>query len=333
VLEAVLTAGRVAAPVLLLLVAVRAGVTPDGLGRSLGLAALATAGLGPAWTLATHVRILAELGPLMDRLADVALASPEQTGTACPCPPLAGRVELDHVSFRYDARTPFAVRDVTLCIEPGTKVGVVGASGSGKSTLAKLLCSLHRPVDGKVLFDGRDAATVELRSLRRQLGVVLQEPFLAGTTVREAIALGHEDVTDADVIRAARSAAVHEDVVAMPLGYDTPIGEGGRALSGGQRQRVALARALVGQPSVLLLDEATSALDGATEASVEAALRDLSMTRIVIAHRLTTVADADLVVVLDGGAVVECGSPAELLQRDGRYAAMVRGAQVAQSVG
>jgi ABC-type bacteriocin/lantibiotic exporter with double-glycine peptidase domain len=330
VLEAVLTAGRVAGPVLLLLVAVRGADDAGSLGRQLGLAALAAAALAPVPSLATQARVLAELGPLLDRLADAALAPPEQASPGRPAPRLTGAVELRGVRFRYDAHAPLALRDVTLQIAPGTKVGVVGTSGSGKSTLAKVLSTLHLPTEGSVLLDGHDVADLDLPSVRRQLGVVLQEPFLAGTTIREAIALGHGAVPDEDVHRAARLAAVHDDVLAMPLGYDTPIGEAGRALSGGQRQRIALARALVGEPAVLLLDEATSALDVDTEARVEAALRALPMTRIVIAHRLTTVADSDVVVVLEDGAVVECGPPAQLLAEDGRYAAMVRAADAAQ---
>ncbi len=218
------------------------------------------------------------------------------------------RLEVRNAGFRYDARAPYAIRGVSFTVTPGTKVGIVGPSGSGKSTLALLLCGLHRPTEGQILVDGSDLATLDLRAVRRQLGVVLQEPFLARATVREAIALGDTAVDDTDVERAARRAAVHQDIAAMPLGYGTPIGEAGRGLSGGQRQRVALARALVGGPAMLLLDEATSALDVATEARVEAALRDLPMTRIVVAHRLSTVADADLVVVFLSG--VSWWSPA-----------------------
>lgn len=330
-LEALLTAGRVAAPVLLLLIAVRAA-DPSSLGRQLGVAALASAALLPVWTLATQTRALAELGPLVDRLADVALAPREQTGDLPAAPRLAGRIDLERVGFRYDAHAPFAIRGVTLSLTPGMKVGIVGPSGSGKSTLAMLLSTLHQPTEGRVLVDGADVTTVELRSLRRQLGVVLQEPFLAGTTIREAISLGYSGASDADVQRAAQLACVHEDIAAMPLGYDTPIGEAGRGLSGGQRQRVALARALLGRPAVLVLDEATSALDGATEARVEAALRQLRMTRVVVAHRLATVADCDLIVVVDSGVVVECGPPAELLQQDGWYAAMLSATPAPQSL-
>jgi ABC-type bacteriocin/lantibiotic exporter with double-glycine peptidase domain len=323
-LEALLTAGRVAAPVLLLVVAVRAA-DPASLGRQLGLAALASAALMPVWALATQARTLAELGPLLDRLADVALAAPEQPRQWPSAPPLYGRIDLEEVGFRYDAHAPFALRNLSLSIAAGSKVGVVGASGSGKSTLAMVLSTLHQASEGRVLVDGTDVTTLELRSLRRQLGVVLQEPFLAGTTIREAIALGHDGATEADIERAARLAAVDGDIAAMPLGYDTPIGEAGRGLSGGQRQRVALARAILGHPAVLILDEATSALDAATEARVEAGLRALRMTRIVVAHRLSTVADADLIVVLDQGRMVECGAPHDLLRQGGRYAAMVRG--------
>jgi ABC-type bacteriocin/lantibiotic exporter with double-glycine peptidase domain len=214
------------------------------------------------------------------------------------------------------------VRGIDLDVPAGSTVALVGASGSGKSTLARVLLGLHEPTEGEVLFDGIRPGAVALPTLRRQLGVVSQDCVLFTGTIAENIALGRPDADRADVEAAARLAALHDEVAAMPMGYDTVLREG-TGLSGGQRQRVALARALLGRPRVLLLDEATSALDTATEAVVAANVAALRQTRIVIAHRLSTVRGADRILVLDGGRVVEQGTHPELLALGGRYAALV----------
>ena len=319
--EAVTATGQLVAPLLLLLVG--AATNAGAPGRALGLVALAGAALAPATALPLHLFNLAELGPLVDRLADVLWAPAEQPGPRRTAPRLTGRIELCDVGFRYDPRSPYALRGVSTVVPAGAKVAVVGGSGSGKSTLAKLLTGLHPPSEGSVRFDGYDLAALELRSVRRQLGVVLQEPFLGSGTIREAVTLGRPGTGLDEIRHAATLAAIDDDIMALPLGYDSPIGENGLGLSGGQRQRLALARALLGSPPVLLLDEATSALDVATEARIEDNLRGLPATRIVIAHRLSTVVDADLVLVLEGGRIVERGTPAELVAMGGRFAAMV----------
>jgi ABC-type bacteriocin/lantibiotic exporter with double-glycine peptidase domain len=215
------------------------------------------------------------------------------------------------------------VQDVSLDIRPGQFVALVGRSGAGKSTLAHLLLGLHRPAAGRILYDGVDLATLEAGSVRRQLGIVAQQPYLFNASARANIALSDPSLPLAEVVRAATLAQIHDELAAMPLGYETPLGEGGAALSGGQRQRVALARALAHRPAILLLDEATSALDAVTERRVQAALAGLRCTRVVIAQRLSTIAAADLIVVLNGGRVVEQGGHAELLARGGLYAQLV----------
>ncbi|MDI5940280.1 ATP-binding cassette domain-containing protein, partial [Micromonospora sp. DH15] len=258
-------------------------------------------------------------------------APDEQPAPGRPAPALIGLVTLTGVGFRYDRRSPWALRGVTAVFRPGEKVAVVGGSGSGKSTLVGLLTGLYAPTEGQIRFDGVDLTTLELASVRRQIGVVLQETYVGAGTLREALTLSRPDASDAAIARAIRLAALHDDVAALPMGLQTRLGDGGAGLSGGQRQRVALARALLAEPALLILDEATSALDTVTEAAVEAGLRALPMTRVVIAHRLSTVADADLVLVLDGGRLVECGPPGVLLAAGGAFARLA-GATTAPGV-
>jgi ABC-type bacteriocin/lantibiotic exporter with double-glycine peptidase domain len=205
-------------------------------------------------------------------------------------------------------------------------VGIAGRSGSGKSTLAHLLAGLYLPTDGVVRYDGRDLRELEAGSVRAQLGFVPQHSHLFGTTIRENIALGAPAATLDEIEAAARLAVIHDEIAAMPLGYETPLADGGQSLSGGQRQRIALARAMVRKPAVLILDEATSALDAPTEAAVHANLATLGCTRIVIAHRISTISGADEILVLREGSVVERGAHAALLAAGGEYAALAAGA-------
>jgi ATP-binding cassette subfamily B protein len=219
---------------------------------------------------------------------------------------------------------PFAVRSVSLEIEAGSFVALVGSSGAGKSTLALLLTGLYRPTSGRVLYDGMDLETLDRVTLRRQLGIVLQQPYLFADSIRSNIALGDEGMPLARVVEAAKKAKIDDFVQTLPLEYDTPISDGGSSLSGGQRQRVALARALVRRPSILLLDEATSHLDAESEREVFEELANLRATRLVIAHRLSTVVRADTILVMENGEIVEAGRHDDLLARSGRYAELVR---------
>ncbi|WP_434739519.1 peptidase domain-containing ABC transporter [Micromonospora sp. SH-82] len=315
--DALLAAWSVASPVLMLLVAAGQADSP---GRAAGLAALAVAAVTPAVALAQRLPSFTLLAPTVDRLSDIAQAPVEQALPGRPVAALSGLVTLTGVGFRYDRRSPWALRGVTAVLPPGTKVAVVGGSGSGKSTLVGLLTGLYAPTEGRIHVDGVDLAGVDLSSLRRQIGVVLQETYVGAGTLREALTLSCPDADDASIARALHLAALAEDVASMPMGLQTRLGDGGAGLSGGQRQRVALARALLADPALLILDEATSALDPVTEARVEAGLRALPMTRVVVAHRFSTVVDADLVLVLDGGRLVEWGAPAALLAAGGPFA-------------
>jgi ABC-type bacteriocin/lantibiotic exporter with double-glycine peptidase domain len=232
--------------------------------------------------------------------------------------------ELRNVQFRYHSGGPLVLRNISLIVAPGQKVAIVGRTGSGKSTVAKLLLGLYTPEAGDILYDGQSAGLLDLRALRRQIGVVLQEPSLFSGSVRQNIAFQDPGLPLDRVMEAARIAEIHDDLERLPMRFETVLMEGGVSMSGGQRQRIAVARALVHQPPILLLDEATSHLDVITESRLEKNLSRLGCTRIVIAHRLSTIFDADLIVVMDEGTIVEQGTHEELVVRDGHYAAMLR---------
>jgi ATP-binding cassette subfamily B protein len=235
-----------------------------------------------------------------------------------------GSVEYDGVTFAYGERE--VLEDVAFSVEGGTTVGVVGPTGAGKSTLLKLLPRLYDVEEGAVRIDGQDVREVTLSSLRRAIGYVSQEPFLFFGTVRENVRYGSFDATDAEVERAARRAQAHEFVSNLPEGYDTLVGERGVKLSGGQRQRLVVARTMLKEPEVLILDEATSAVDTETEALIQASLAEFARDRttFVIAHRLSTVRNADRILVIDDGRIVETGTHRELLREDGLYANLWR---------
>ncbi|MEU7137052.1 peptidase domain-containing ABC transporter [Streptomyces sp. NPDC046261] len=327
VLEATMGTFRIGAPILLLLIGVREVMAGRlSVGSMLALNALTNSLLGPMATLIGAARQLQSVAVTVDRLRDVLDEETEQDRTAVRAPGrITGSVELSGAGLRYGGDGPWAVRDVNLSLPAGAKVALVGRTGSGKTTLARLILGLHVATEGEVRFDGKPLVGLDYRELRHQCGVVTQEPALFACSVRENIAFGHEDASLEDIVRAARHAQIHDEITAMPMGYETVLTEGGGGLSGGQRQRLALARALVREPALLVLDEATSHLDVVTEQRVDDVLARLECTRVVIAHRLSTVIDADLIVVLKDGRVVETGTHAELLDRRSEYAALVAG--------
>ena len=295
------------------------------LGTMLSAAALAAGFLGPLATLVSSGLQLQLIASYMARINDVLDKPREQAGQRLRAAgPLTGRIQATAVSFRYSPVAPLVVRDVSLDIHPGQRIGIAGRSGSGKSTLAHLLLGLYQPVSGRIEYDGRDLAELDARSVRRQLGIVTQHPYVFGSSVRENIALADPALGLEDIAEAARLACIHGDIQAMPMGYDTLLHDGGASLSGGQRQRIALARALVSRPTILLLDEATSELDTVTEQQVYENLAAIQATTIVIAHRLSTLRNADLILVMADGAITESGTHRELLARGGAYRALVQ---------
>lgn len=264
----------------------------------------------------------------IERLGDILNAPAEVTaGARSQLPPIEGRVTFDHVTFRYRPGGPETLSNINLDIPPGQVIGVVGPSGSGKSTLTKLVQRLHVPESGRVLVDGVDLSQVDPAWLRRQVGVVLQENILFRRSVRENIALSDPSLPMERVIAAAKLAGAHDFILELPNGYDTVIEERGQNLSGGQRQRIAIARALITNPRILIFDEATSALDYESERAIQENMKQIVQGRtvILIAHRLATLRDVDRLITIEAGRLVEDGTHNELLEQNGRYAALWAG--------
>jgi ATP-binding cassette subfamily B protein len=297
-------------------------LTIGGLVAFNALVALANAALLtllPVWDSVQHASVL------LNRLHDVFETDPEQGADHTrlrPVRSLEGRIRFQNLGFQYGGpESPKILEGISFDVPPGKTVAIVGRSGSGKTTLIKCLAGLMEPTEGTIFYDGADLKTLNYRDLRRQIGFVLQENFLFGDTIARNIAFG-EDEPDMDAVMwAAQAANAQEFIDRLPLGYDTKIGESGLALSGGQRQRVALARALYSRPPVLIFDEATSALDTESERAVKENLDQLlkGRTSFVIAHRLSTIRDADLILVLEKGKLVEQGNHKQLMDRQGLY--------------
>jgi ATP-binding cassette subfamily B protein len=265
----------------------------------------------------------------MERLADI-IDTPQESElvdrTNIPMPEIHGQIIYEDLSFRFGKEGPLQLANVSVMIEPGQFVGIVGQSGSGKSTLTKLLPRLYPPLSGRIFIDGFDIAKVELYSLRRQIGIVPQESLLFEGTVQDNIALTNPEATSDEIIAAARIACAHDFIMQLPMGYNTPVGERGGTLSGGQRQRIAIARTVLQNPRILIMDEATSALDVDTERKVCLNLMEALRGRTVlfITHRLNTIRSADRILLMHQGSLAEDGSHQELLDMRGRYSTLFR---------
>lgn len=326
VINTVLTTFQTFSPVLLLVFGTYLALNGSlQIGTMLALVSLATAFLTPLSSLVTTGQKLQLVHSHLERIADVMEAEPEQDLLRVrESPRLQGAIGLDQVSFQYDPHSAPILNDISISITSGQKVAIVGRSGSGKTTLGNLLLGLSLPTSGEIFYDGIPLRTLDYQMVRSQFGVVTQASSIFSGSIRENISLNNPEMDMESVIRAARAAAIHDDIMRMPMEYETMVSEGGSALSGGQRQRLALARALANKPVLMLLDEATSALDVITERLVEQNLRELACTQIIIAHRLSTIRNADLILVLDGGKIVERGTHQELLAREGYYAGLIQ---------
>lgn len=267
---------------------------------------------------------LQEVVIAIERIDDVIEADPEENTEQGRqlLPPIRGQIRFEQVTFRYHPDSEInTLENISFEVQPGQTVALVGRSGSGKTTISKLILGLYPPTDGKILIDGYDVTRIVLGSLRQQIGIVDQDTFLFGGTIRENISVGHPEAKLEEVMEAARQAGADQFIQDLPMGYDTLIGEAGGTLSGGQRQRIAIARALLGNPRLLILDEATSSLDAESERIIQTNLDVIAKNRttIIIAHRLSTVRNADLILVLDRGVLVERGSHKELMAKRGQY--------------
>ncbi len=266
-------------------------------------------------SLASITLTVAQIKPIMDMIKPIMEAVPEISEGKQMITRLSGSIELDNVSFRYNENMPLVIDDLSLKIRPGQYVAIVGATGCGKSTLLRLMLGFESPQKGAVYVDGKDIAAVDLKSLRRNIGVVMQNGKLFTGDIFSNIIISAPWLTMDEAWHAAELAGIAEDIRRMPMGMHTMISEGSGGISGGQRQRLMIARAIAPKPSVLMFDEATSALDNLTQKTVSESLDSLKCTRIVIAHRLSTIKQCDRILVLDKGKIIENGTYGQLRQR------------------
>jgi NHLM bacteriocin system ABC transporter peptidase/ATP-binding protein len=283
---------------------------------------------GPVTELVNDVGNFQTIRGALERLEDVQNYPTDKSGkdvvAADRFPPkLTGRVELDNIQFGYSILEPPLLADLSIAIQPGSRVALVGASGSGKSTLAKLICGLYRPWAGEIRIDGWTVPEIPPQIFANSVAYVDQDVFLFEGTARDNLTLWDLTVTEADLSQALKDAVIHEDIATRPGNYDCYVNEGGTNFSGGQRQRIEIARALVSNPSVLVLDEATAALDPITEKAIDDNLRRRGCTCIIIAHRLSTIRDCDEIIVLERGKIAERGTHEQLILLQGAYAKLV----------
>lgn len=283
---------------------------------------------GPVTSLTNTYRVLKNATVSLEHIFGI-LDNQEYIGDrpdAIKLSKIKGEISFDHVSFRYRNSKNYLLNDISFKINPGQSVAIIGPSGSGKSTIIKLIQRFHDPENGSISLDGMDLRSIKQKSLRNNIGIVLQEPLLFNESIRNNIAYGRKDASLEEVMEAAKIANIHERIMEMPEGYNSVAGERGSNLSLGERQRIAIARAVLLDPPILILDEATASLDVEVEASVQKAIERVTKNRttITIAHRLTTIAKSDVIMVLKKGKIIESGSHKELMHQESHYRWMVK---------
>ena len=266
----------------------------------------------------------AQIQPILELAEPFLKTEPETSQGKEIVTGISGGIELSHISFRYSEDTPYVLNDISLKIKPGEYVAIVGSTGCGKSTLVRLLLGFEKPEKGAVYYDSKDMAGLDLATLRRKIGTVMQDAGLFQGDIYSNIVISAPQLTLDDAWEAAEKAGIADDIRAMPMGMYTMISEGQGGISGGQRQRIMIARAIAPKPKLLIFDEATSALDNKTQRQVSEALDGMGCTRIVIAHRLSTIKHCDRILVLDGGKITEQGTYDELIAKDGFFAELVK---------
>ena len=318
--SAVSSAVTLAGAIVLYYLAATSGVSPSDY-----IAFFAAYGMvmGAFTSLAGVVQAIAQIGPYLDMMKPILEAEPEVAEDREIVTELSGRIELSGVRFRYSEDAPYVIDGMNLVVRPGEYVAIVGKSGCGKSTLVRLLLGFEKPEKGAIYYDGKDLASVDLRSVRRRIGAVTQDGGLFQEDIFSNITISAPGLSEEDAWEAAEIAGIADDIRAMPLGMRTMISEGSGGISGGQRQRLMIARAIAPKPRILIFDEATSALDNITQKQVSESLDALKCTRIVIAHRLSTIRNCDRILYLEGGRIVEDGTYDELIEKGGLFAELV----------
>ncbi len=279
--------------------------------------------MGAFTALASMALSAAQVQPLLEMAEPFLKAEPERSEGKEMITNINGAVEMDHVSFRYSDETPYILKDMSFKIKPGEYVAIVGKTGCGKSTLMRLLLGFEKPEKGVIYFDGKDINSLDLGSLRRKIGTVMQSSGLFQGDIYSNIVITNPELTLDEAWEAAEKAGIADDIREMPMGMHTVIGEGQGGISGGQKQRIMIARAIAPNPKLLMFDEATSALDNKTQKQVSEALDSMGCTRIVIAHRLSTIRHCDRILVLEGGTIIEDGNYDELIAKKGFFAELV----------